>query len=150
MKKRKIKLHNILIKLLIYFVSIFSILSIVFICASGLSGNSYLGSYFSWQIITFSSLLLTVIYYFILKINRITSTLQILLIYFSFILITYLVCFLLRVFSFHGRQNLIFFLISVGITVFVFGVLLLILLYKQRKETKKLNKYLNKFKERDR
>lgn len=150
MKNKKLKLHNILIKLLIYFVSIFAILTLVFIIVSGLSGGSYLGSYFSWEIISISSLVLTVIYYFILKINRITSTLQILLVYFTFSLVTYLVCFLLRIFSLHGKENLIFFLIAVGITFVVFGILLIVLLYKQRKETNKLNKYLNKFKERDR
>lgn len=149
MKRKKVKILNILTKLLLYFVSIFSVLSIVCIITSSMTGQSFLGSYFTWQIIAIASILLTVVYYLILKINKISSFLQILSIYFIFAFVTYLVCFLLRVFSIHTKQNLFFFLISVGITLVVFVILVVILLLKQRKENRKLNKYLDKFKERE-
>ena len=149
MKKHRIKIRNVLTKLLIYFVSIFSLLSLVFIIISGLIGNSFLGSHFTWTLILIASALLTVYYYFLLKLNKITPALQIVLVYFTFALVTYIICFLLRIFNLHSERNRVFFIIAVCITIFVFVILLLKLTFNQIRETRKLNKYLNKFKERD-
>ena len=149
--KKALAFRNILIQLLIHFAITFSMLVVISTIASVIVGNSSMGSIFGWQLILIVSILFSVIFYFVFKINKITIFGQTTIIYILINIAAYLVCFFIvpGLFNFQTKQNVNFFLCSVGMSIFGYIIIASILLIKNRKENDKLNKYLNNYKERE-
>lgn len=145
-KKKNIKLRNALIKILIHFTTIFTMLTVAFIGISSLIGGVDFGNIIIWILIIAISLLEAIVFYFVFKIDRMSVFVQISVVYSIFIFFLYLLGFLLRIFN---RSDLKFVLITLGMVVVGYIVISLILLFKNKRESDRLNKDLKKFKERD-
>lgn len=147
MKNKKIlKLRNALIKLLIHFTTVFSMLTVLFIGISSLIGGIEFSNIIIWILIVAISLIESIVFYFIFKIDRMSLFVQITVIYFIFTLFLYILGYLLRIFN---RNDIKFVLITFGMVLVGYIVISLILLFKNKRENDRLNKELKKFKERD-
>lgn len=147
MKNKKIlKLRNALIKLLIHFTTVFSMLTVLFIGISSLIGGIEFSNIIIWILILAISLIESVVFYFIFKIDRMSLFVQITIVYFIFTLFLYILGYLLRIFN---RSDIKFVLITFGMVLVGYIVISLILLFKNKRENDRLNKELKKFKERD-
>lgn len=147
MKNKKIlKLRNALIKLIIHFTTVFSMLTVLFIGISSLIGGIEFSNIIIWILILAISLIESVVFYFIFKIDRMSLFVQITIVYFIFTLFLYILGYLLRIFN---RSDIKFVLITFGMVLVGYIVISLILLFKNKRENDRLNKELKKFKERD-
>ncbi len=146
MKNRKIlNFRNVLVKLLVNFAIIFSMLSVMDIVVGSLVGNR-MGNLFIWGMVIIFSVVISVIMYFIFRINKISILGQITITYGIVTIGAYLQGYIIRLFSIHDLK---YFIISLVISVVGFLILSTILLIKNRKENDELNQYLEDFKERD-
>lgn len=155
MKKRKNKkaltFRNVIIQLLIHFAITFSMLAIIGTVTGVIVGSSNIGGIFAWQLMFAVSIVFSVIFFFVFKINKITIFGQTTIIYVLFNIVVYLVCFsiLPGLFNFRNPENVNFFLCSIAMSIFGYIIIATILLIKNKKENDNLNKYLDNFKERD-
>lgn len=147
-KKKTNKFRNILAKLMGYFTVIFTMFIAIYLIIS-LLGGDYSFSLLSILYIFISSIVLTAIFYFFLKIDKIKIITQIVSVYSLFVIFSYAVCFLLGLFSFSNTNEIFFFFISLAICLVGLFVLSCILMYKRHRETQSLNAELKQFKERD-
>lgn len=146
-KKKKMTIfRNLLTKFLVNFAIIFSILSIFYITVGAIIGVGNFSSVIVWGVITLFSVLLSVIFYFLFKMNQITIFLQIVLVYVIFTIAVYTLGYILRLFTIH---DIPFFIVSIVISFIGLIILSLILMFKNHRETEDLNKKLKDYKERD-
>lgn len=143
--KKLLAFRNVLMKLLVHFSIIFSMFSIMDIMIGSIIGNS-ISSLLMWGVILLFSAVISIIMYFIFKINKISIFAQITIAYVIIAFGSYLQGYLIRIFSFHDKM---FLLISLGISLLGFLVLTTILLIKNKNENDNLNRELEEFKERD-
>ena len=151
-KNKKINnIKNIFLQILIHFAIIFSVLALISVISGAIVGSNAIGSFFAWMIILLVSIILSIIFYFIFKINRISLFIQITIVYFLISIASYFVCFyvVLGLFNFTESKNIIFFVCSLGITLLGYGIIALIILLKSKRENDSLNESLASFKERD-
>ncbi len=144
--KRMLKLRNALIKILIHFTTIFSMLTVAFIGISSLIGGVDFGNIIIWLMIFIISLIEAIVLFFIFKIDKMTLFIQITVVYFTFTLFLYLLGYLLRIFN---TYDIKFVLITFGMVFVGYIFISLIILFKNKRENDRLNKELKKFKERD-
>lgn len=144
--KRILKLRNALIKILIHFTTIFSMLTVAFIGISSLIGGVDFGNIIIWLMIFIISLIEAIVLFFIFKIDKMTLFIQITVVYFTFTVFLYILGYLLRIFN---MNDIKFVLITLGMVFVGYIIISLIILFKNKKENDRLNKELRKFKERD-
>lgn len=144
--KKTIKLRNALIKILIHFTTVFSMLTVAFIGISSLIGGIDFSNIIIWILIIAISLLEAITFYFVFKIDKMSLFVQITVVYSIFVFFLYLLGFLLRIFH---RNDIKFVLITLGMVLVGYIVISLILLFKNKRENDRLNHELKKFKERD-
>lgn len=145
-KKTNLKIRNTLIKLLVHFTTVFSMLSVAFIGLSSAIGGVELNNLIPWGLIVLASIVESIIFYFIFKLNKITIIGQVTLVYFTFIFFLYLLGYIFKIFN---KKDVPFFITTVVMVLVGYGIISLILLLKNKRETDKLNQELNRFKERD-
>ena len=91
MKNKKIlKIRNILIKLLVHFTTVFTMLVVAFIGLSSMIGGVELNNLIPWGLIILVSIIESVIFYFVFKLNKISILTQVTLVYFTFIFFLYI------------------------------------------------------------
>lgn len=144
-------IKNIILQILIHFAIIFSILALISTISGAIVGSNAIGGIFQLSLILLVSLVLSVGFYFIFKINRISLFVQITIVYLLISFAAYFVCFYVipGLFNFNNPENILFFFSSLAITLSGYGIIALIILLKSKKENDSLNKSLNEFKGRD-
>ncbi len=146
MKNKKLLVfRNFIVKILVNFTVIFSMLAAFDIVVSSLLGNKT-GNFYMWIMIVLFAIIISVILYFIFKINKISILAQIVITYSVVSIGTYVQGYVVRIFSIHDLK---FLLISISISLLGLLILATILLVKNKNENDRLNKYLENFKERD-
>lgn len=146
MKNKKILVfRNFIVKILVNFTVIFSMLAAFDIVVSSLLGNKT-GNFFMWIMIVLFAFIISVILYFIFRLNKISILTQIVITYSVVTIGTYVQGYIVRIFSIHDLK---FLLISISISLLGLLILAAILLLKNKKENDRLNQYLENFKERD-
>ncbi|MGM9899180.1 MAG: hypothetical protein ACI32E_01215 [Bacilli bacterium] len=146
MKNKKLLVfRNFIVKILVNFTVIFSMLAAFDIVVSSLLGNKT-GNFYMWIMIVLFAIIISVILYFIFKINKISILAQIVITYSVVSIGTYVQGYVVRIFSIHDLK---FLLISISISLLGLLILAAILLVKNKNENDRLNKYLENFKERD-
>lgn len=146
MKNKKLLVfRNFIVKILVNFTVIFSMLAVFDIVVSSLLGNKT-GNFYMWIMIVLFAIIISVILYFIFKINKISILAQIVITYSVVSIGTYVQGYVVRIFSIHDLK---FLLISISISLLGLLILAAILLVKNKNENDRLNKYLENFKERD-
>ena len=146
MKSKKLLVfRNFIVKILVNFTVIFSMLAAFDIVVSSLLGNKT-GNFYMWIMIVLFAIIISVILYFIFKINKISILAQIVITYAVVSIGTYVQGYVVRIFSIHDLK---FLLISISISLLGLLILAAILLVKNKNENDRLNKYLENFKERD-
>lgn len=146
MKNKKLLVfRNFIVKILVNFTVIFSMLAAFDIVVSSLLGNKT-GNFYMWIMIVLFAIIISVILYFIFKINKISILAQIVITYSVVSIGTYVQGYVVRIFSIHDLK---FLLISISISLLGLLILVAILLVKNKNENDRLNKYLENFKERD-
>lgn len=146
MKNKKLLVfRNFIVKILVNFTVIFSMLAAFDIVVSSLLGNKT-GNFYMWIMIVLFAIIISVILYFIFKINKISILAQIVITYAVVSIGTYVQGYVVRIFSIHDLK---FLLISISISLLGLLILAAILLVKNKNENDRLNKYLENFKERD-
>ena len=147
MKDKKIlKIRNVLIKLLVHFTTVFSMLAVAFIGLSSMIGGVELSNLIPWILIVLISIIESIIFYFVFKLNKISVLTQVTLVYFTFIIFLYFLGYVFKIFN---KKDIPFVVITLIIVLIGYGLISLILIIKNKRETDRLNKELNKFKERD-
>ena len=152
MKNKKFQtIKNIILQILIHFAIIFSILALISTISGAIVGSNAIGGIFQLSLILLVSLVLSIGFYFIFKINRISLFAQITIVYLLISFAAYFVCFYVipGLFNFNNPENILFFFSSLAITLSGYGIIALIILLKSKKENDSLNKSLNEFKGRD-
>ena len=126
-------------------------LALISTISGAIVGSNAIGGIFQLSLILLVSLVLSIVFYFIFKINRISLFAQITIVYMIIAIASYLVCFYVipGLFNFNNPENVIFFLSSLAITLSGYGIIALIILLKSKKENDNLNKSLNEFKGRE-
>lgn len=143
-EKKLIALRNVITKLVINFAITFSMFALLDIIVASIISSGF-GGFFSWIIIIICSLVLSVILYFIFKINKISLLGQIVISYTIVMIGVYLQGYIIRLFTFYDLR---FFIICFIISLVGLLILSTILLLKNKKEDDDLNRYLNDYKER--
>jgi len=141
-----ISFRNVISKLIMHFAIVFSMFAIIDIFVGSLIGNG-VGGIFNWMILLIFSIVLSVVLYFIFKLNKISLLFQIIFAYLVIMIGVYAQGYMIRLFTFYDVR---FFIICFLISLVGLFILSLVLLLKNKKENDNLNKYLNNFKERDR
>lgn len=152
MKNKKFQtIKNVILQILIHFAIIFSILALISTISGAIVGSNAIGGIFQLSLILLVSLVLSIGFYFIFKINRISLFVQITIVYLLISFAAYFVCFYVipGLFNFNNPENILFFFSSLAITLSGYGIIALIILLKSKKENDSLNKSLNEFKGRD-
>ena len=155
MKKENNKKLNsfkkIVLQILIHFTIIFSMLAIISTISGAIVGSNTTGGFFGLTLILLVSLILSIVFYFIFKINKISLFLQITIVYILLAFVTYFINFytIPGLFNFSSSENVMFFLSSIAITLIGYGIIAMIILLKTKRENDNLNKSLENFKERD-
>ncbi len=147
MKNKKIlKIRNILIKLLVHFTTVFTMLVVAFIGLSSMIGGVELNNLIPWGLIILVSIIESVIFYFVFKLNKISILTQVTLVYFTFIFFLYILGYIFKIFN---KNDIPFVILTFVMVLIGYGFISFILLIKNKRETDKLNQELSKFKERD-
>ena len=147
MKNKKIlKIRNILIKLLVHFTTVFTMLVVAFIGLSSMIGGVELNNLIPWGLIILVSIIESVIFYFVFKLNKISILTQVTLVYFTFIFFFYILGYIFKIFN---KNDIPFVILTFVMVLIGYGFISFILLIKNKRETDKLNQELSKFKERD-
>lgn len=147
MKNKKIlKIRNILIKLLVHFTTVFTMLVVAFIGLSSMIGGVELNNLIPWGLIILVSIIESVIFYFVFKLNKISILTQVTLVYFTFIIFLYILGYIFKIFN---KNDIPFIILTFVMVLIGYGFISFILLIKNKRETDKLNQELSKFKERD-
>ncbi len=147
MKNKKIlKIRNILIKLLVHFTTVFTMLVVAFIGLSSMIGGVELNNLIPWGFIILVSIIESVIFYFVFKLNKISILTQVTLVYFTFIFFLYILGYIFKIFN---KNDIPFVILTFVMVLIGYGFISFILLIKNKRETDKLNQELSKFKERD-
>lgn len=147
MKNKKIlKIRNILIKLLVHFTTVFTMLVVAFIGLSSMIGGVELNNLIPWGLIILVSIIQSVIFYFVFKLNKISILTQVTLVYFTFIFFLYILGYIFKIFN---KNDIPFVILTFVMVLIGYGFISFILLIKNKRETDKLNQELSKFKERD-
>lgn len=147
MKNKKIlKIRNILIKLLVHFTTVFTMLVVAFIGLSSMIGGVELNNLIPWGFIILVSIIESVIFYFVFKLNKISILTQVTLVYFTFIFFFYILGYIFKIFN---KNDIPFVILTFVMVLIGYGFISFILLIKNKRETDKLNQELSKFKERD-
>ena len=111
-EKKLIALRNVITKLVINFAIIFSMFALLDIIVASIISSGF-GGFFSWIIIIICSLVLSVILYFVFKINKISLLGQIVISYTIVMIGVYLQGYIIRLFTFYDlRFFIICFIIS--------------------------------------
>ena len=147
MKNKKIlKIRNILIKLLVHFTTVFTMLVVAFIGLSSMIGGVELNNLIPWGLIILVSIIESVIFYFVFKLNKISILTQVTLVYFTFIFFLYILGYIFKIFN---KNDIPFVILTFVMVLIGYGFISFILLIKNKRETDKLNNEISKFKERD-
>ncbi|MDY3898980.1 MAG: hypothetical protein SOZ32_02025 [Bacilli bacterium] len=147
MKNKKIlKIRNVLIKLLVHFTTVFTMLVVAFIGLSSMIGGVELNNLIPWGFIILVSIIESVIFYFVFKLNKISILTQVTLVYFTFIFFLYILGYIFKIFN---KNDIPFVILTFVMVLIGYGFISFILLIKNKRETDKLNQELSKFKERD-
>lgn len=147
MKNKKIlKIRNILVKLLVHFTTVFTMLAVAFIGLSSMIGGVELNNLIPWGLIILVSIIESVIFYFVFKLNKISILTQVTLVYFTFIIFLYILGYIFKIFN---KNDIPFVILTIVMVLIGYGFISFILLIKNKRETDKLNQELSKFKERD-
>lgn len=147
MKNKKIlKIRNVLIKLLVHFTTVFTMLAVAFIGLSSMIGGVELNNLIPWGLIILVSIIESVIFYFVFKLNKISILTQVTLVYFTFIIFLYILGYIFKIFN---KNDIPFVILTIVMVLIGYGFISFILLIKNKRETDKLNQELSKFKERD-
>ena len=101
MKNKKLLVfRNFIVKILVNFTVIFSMLAAFDIVVSSLLGNKT-GNFYMWIMIVLFAIIISVILYFIFKINKISILAQIVITYSVVSIGTYVQGYVVRIFSIH-------------------------------------------------
>ncbi len=147
MKNKKVlKIRNILIKLLVHFTTVFTMLAVAFIGLSSMIGGVELNNLIPWSLIILVSIIESIIFYYVFKLNKISILTQVTLVYFTFIIFLYILGYIFKIFN---KNDIPFVLLTAVMVLVGYGIISFILLIKNKRETDKLNQELSKFKERD-
>lgn len=138
-------IRNTVLKFLVYFAIVFSVFALIDIFVGFVIGSG-VGGFFNWLILLGCSFILSIVLFFLFKINQISFLMQILLAYTIILIGVYLQGYVIRLFSLYDIR---FFIICLVISILGLFLLSLILLLKNKRENDDLNKYLNQFKERE-
>ena len=109
-------------------------------------GGVELNNLIPWGLIILVSIIESVIFYFVFKLNKISILTQVTLVYFTFIFFLYILGYIFKIFN---KNDIPFVILTFVMVLIGYGFISFILLIKNKRETDKLNQELSKFKERD-
>ena len=121
-------------------------LVVAFIGLSSMIGGVELNNLIPWGLIILVSIIESVIFYFVFKLNKISILTQVTLVYFTFIFFLYILGYIFKIFN---KNDIPFVILTFVMVLIGYGFISFILLIKNKRETDKLNQELSKFKERD-